>query len=130
MGCCESKNNTTEQNKNLSPNMNKNKISQPIKQYETDFDSNITEEGLIQSALPMEQVNNLKSNIDKSICKIKIKAYSKIIQGTGFLLSFHIDNETFYCLISNEHIIKKEFLNKNIIVNIIYEDGFNLATVN
>jgi len=130
MGIFESKNNTPEQNRNLSKNMNINKISKTFKQQETIFKINRTLEGLIQSALPMEQVNQLKSNIDKSICKIKIKTETIIIQGTGFLLSFYIEQERFYCLISNEHIIKTEFLNKNIIINIICDDGFNLVNIN
>ena len=37
MGFCESKNNTPEHNKNLSKNMNINKISKTFKQQETIF---------------------------------------------------------------------------------------------
>ena len=48
--------------------------------------------------LPLEKTDR---NIAKSICKIKIETALGTKYGTGFLLKFYIDQETFYCLISN-----------------------------
>jgi len=47
--------------------------------------------------------------VSKSICKIKLES----IIGTGFLLKFDIDQERFYCLISNEHVIKNNIIQNN-----------------
>ena len=37
-------------------------------------------------------------------------------------LSFRIDSESFYCLITNDHIINKESINDNNIIYITYEE--------
>ena len=53
------------------------------------------------------------TNISKSICKIKIETQFNNIIGTGFLLKFWINQECFYCLVSNEHVIKTDLINNN-----------------
>ena len=54
------------------------------------------------------------SKVIKSICKIKIDTSFGTIKGTGFLLAFWIDQERFYCLVSNENVINKNLLNSDI----------------
>ena len=60
---------------------------------------------------PFKDLDAYIMNVAKSVCKIKIQIQSKIIIGTGFLLNFWIDQEHFYCLMSNEHIIENEMIN-------------------
>jgi len=68
---------------------------------------------------PFEDMDPLTSIISKSICKIKIKAKEenglKNIYGSGFLLKCFIglDQELFYCLMSNKHVISKDIINSN-----------------
>ena len=60
------------------------------------------------TTLPLEKTDR---NIAKSICKIKIETPLGTTYGTGFLLRFYIEQETFYCLISNEHLISEDIIN-------------------
>ena len=59
-------------------------------------------------------------NSIKSVCKI-ITNYGN---GTGFLIKLYKNNKEFFCLITNQHILKKELINlkQNII---IYFDAQN-----
>ena len=61
------------------------------------------------------------SNVSKSICKIKIETPLGTKYGTGFLLRFYIDQESFYCLVSNEHVISNDIIinENNIYIYII-----------
>ena len=80
----------------------------------------------MQTSSPFEKIDRHLSNVSKSICKIKI---GNII-GTGFLLKFRIEQEMFYCLISNEHVIKNNIIQKiNIIINIIYNNEFKYTKI-
>ena len=61
--------------------------------------------------------------ISNSICKIKIESQSETIFGYGFLLKFYIGQEVFFCLISNENIIKKDIIdNSNIIISLYFNN--------
>ena len=51
----------------------------------------------------------------KSICKITLKTEKEIIYGTGFFMNFH-DSKKY--LITNYHIIYKEMINNDIIIEI------------
>ena len=80
----------------------------------------------IQTSSPFEKIDRHLSNVSKSICKIKI---GNII-GTGFLLNFRIEQEMFYFLISNEHVIKNNIIQKiNIIINISYNNEFKYTKI-
>ena len=84
----------------------------------------------IRKSLPFETVDRCLSKVSKSICKIKIQTEIGIIKGTGFLLNFDIDQELFYCLISNEHVIQNDIIqNNNIIINISYDLEFKEANI-
>jgi len=70
------------------------------------------------------------SDISKSICKIKIEAISETMIGTGFLLKFYINQEIFYCLVSNEKVIKNDIIqNNNNIIYISYDNEFKNTNI-
>ena len=54
------------------------------------------------------EINPYLTKISRSICKIKI--HNKEGWGTGFLLKFLIGNQKFLCLMTNEHVIRQEFI--------------------
>ena len=83
------------------------KINEPIKMTESKNKNNKVKECIIETSSPFEKLDLHLSDVSKSICKIRIEIKSEAIIGTGFLLKFYIDQELFYCLISNEHVIKK-----------------------
>ena len=56
----------------------------------------------------------------KSVCKI----IKNNLSGTGFLIKLYKNNKDFYCLMSNEHVIKKEFIDSKEKIEIFY-DGQN-----
>ena len=89
-------------------------------------------ECIIQPSTPFEKIDPYLSNVLKSICKITIVIeLGTIIIGTGFLLKFYIDQEIFYFLISNEHVIKNDIiLNNKIIIYISYDNEFKDANIN
>ena len=60
---------------------------------------------------PLIEVDQNISNVSKSICKIKIETSLGTKYETGFFLRFPIDQETFYCLVSNEYVISKDIIN-------------------
>ena len=87
----------------------------------------------IVSSSPLEKVDRIISKVSKSICKIQIKTENelKIKKGSGFLLAFDIENkERFYCLISNEHVIKEELLNNDNDIYFSYDNEFRTANIN
>ena len=79
--------------------------------------------------ITFEKIDRNISNVSKSICKIKIGKSLRTIYGTGFLLRFHIEQESFYCLISNEHVISKEIINNKNKIFIKYDNEYKSATI-
>ena len=69
------------------------------------------------------------SNVSKLICKIKIETPKGNIYGTGFLLRFRIDQELFYCLVSNERVISKDMNNNENNIYISYNNEFKTANI-
>ena len=104
--------------------------SKSIKRNEINFKNNRINECIIEASSPLEKVDRIISNVSKSICKIKIEASFGTIKGTGFLLTFYIDQERFFCLISNEHVIQKQLLNSDINIYILYDSEFRSAYIN
>ena len=89
-----------------------------FKKMEYDDINTKTEENEKEYKLQVSQISELEINnesISKSICKIKIETNSETILGIGCLLKFWIHQKLFYCLISNEHIFKKDIINNKII---------------
>ena len=68
-------------------------------------------------------------NVSKSICKIEIETSSGKIRGSGFLLKFYIDQELFYYLVSNEHVLTKAMSNNNNIIIFRYDAEFRSAKI-
>ena len=106
-------------NKKNKPNKAKeaiqiNKINESIKINTIKNKNNRIKECIIQ---PFEKIDRYLSNISRAICKIKIETILGIIIGKGFL-------ELFHCLISNEHVIKKDIIYNNININIYYDNEF------
>ena len=133
MGICDSKKNNTELSntkEKFQPNKNENKIIESIKMTDTNLKTNRIQECIVEPSRPFEKVDRLVSNVSKSICKIKIETSIGTIIGTGFLLAFYIDEERFFCLVSNEHVIRKELLHNNINIYISYDSEFRSAYIN
>ena len=133
MGICESKNNyddSSKTNKNFQHQENRNSLNESFKLNEINLKVYRIKECLIQFSPSFEKVNIIISNVSKSICKIKIGSNIGNITGTGFLLSFYIEQERFYCLVSNEHVIKKELLNTNIDIYILYDNEYRAKNIN
>ena len=117
MGVCESKNN----NKDLNTE-DKHKLK------EADIENESTNVSIMSrrnknyrirpcSTNPEVEYRFLK-NVHKSICRVIIKTIYGTIKGFGFLLAIWIEQERFYCFMTNEFIIKKEFLYKDINVEL------------
>ena len=105
------------------------KINESIKKTEIKNKKDRIKECIIETSSPFEKLD-LHSDVSKSICKIRIETKSENIIGTGFLLKFYIDQEMFYCLISNEHVIKNEIIkNNNIIIYIFYDNELKCANI-
>ena len=100
----------------------KNQKNKTIKNTETNINNNRINESKINPSSNLETMNNNISKVSKSICKLQIQRENKTINGTGFLLALQIEKEIFYFLISNEHVIKKRYLNKNIKIYISYNN--------
>ena len=140
MGFSNSKNKTPEKAK-TTENKEKNelfKINEVIKTEGTNEKKNTVKECLLKAS-PFEKIDQHISNISKSICKIKIitKKENDSLErkfGTGFLLNFRIDQELFYCLMSNEHVINKDIINNNNNINniiyIYYGNEFKIVDIN
>ena len=54
----------------------------------------------------------------KSVCKIRISNRT----GSGFLIKLFRENNPFYCLITNEHVIKKDEIESNKKIEIYYDN--------
>ena len=130
MGSCESKGNITELT-NRKESFEDDKISCPIKITETKNKNNRIKECILENSSPFEKLDSNLSNVSKSICKIKIRTIDKkIITGSGFLLKFNFNQELFYCLISNEHVIRDDIIKNNNIIHISMIVNFNMLMSN
>ena len=68
----------------------------------------------------LTQIDTNIYSVIKSVCKI----IKNNLSGTGFLIKLYKNNKDFYCLMSNEHVIKKEFIDSKEKIEIFY-DGQN-----
>ena len=139
MGICESKTNQVIPPKNqiiqpkiqvIQPKLSESiKLTKSLKRNSSLQLSRINNE-LKRSNLSKVQSLKLYEKLDKdistilseSICKIIIGSQMKKIIGTGFLVNFELDQEFFYCLITNSTIITNEIINNK---NQIYLSYFN-----
>ena len=75
---------------------------------------------------PMIKINiNLRSVVP-SVCKIIFKN----IKGSGFLIKLENENKALFCLMTNEHVVSKEMIEKNEIINIYYNNEKKKISIN
>ena len=129
-GSKKSKIETDKENKYPKTNETENKANEPIKMNEINIKNNRINECIIEASSPLENVDRIISKVSRSICKIKIETSFGTIKGTGFLLAFEIDQEGFFGLVSNEHVINKELLNSDINIYISLVSEFRSAYIN
>ena len=106
-----------------SEKMNRNEINNST---EINKISNRIEENTIQSS-DKDSINFFISKVSKAICKITTETSEGNINGIGFLLKFFINQEEFYCLISNEHVITKDAIKNKNMIYITYDNGLKGA---
>ena len=106
----------------VSSNQSENEINES--RIEISGKNNRKNECIIKGSPPFEKIDRIIAYVSKSICKVIIKKESFYSQGTGFLLAIWIDDERFFCLVSNEHVIQKKFLNDEYIIKISYDNEF------
>ena len=108
--------------------LEKNNESNKMKEI-SQVDKRINECIVQRKTQPFEQLDRQIMNVSKSVCKLKIETLSETIIGTGFLLKFRINQEPFYCLMSNEHIIRKDKINKNNDIYIYYDNEYKVINI-
>ena len=144
MGICETKNNLNKQEENQANtqaitdnNSNNNGVFNKTETVLLSEDNKINNSRIPECLIkfsPFEKLDNNVTKVAKSICKVKIENILpngiQTILGTGFLLKFWMDLYIFKCLVSNEHIIRRDIIN-NSINNIIikYDSEFKIANI-
>jgi len=74
---------------------------------------------------PLKSTDNCISKVSRSICKITIREENKTHLGTGFLLKLNTDdNNQIYCLISCEHVISRNLIEKQCTMDIEYDTRY------
>ena len=120
MGICESKKNDTE--KIITTNntiISENKI-QSINSFKMSKKYSRLGESIIRVS-SFEKVDSFIMNKTKSICHFIIETKTEKKIGTGFFLKFNIEQEMFYCLMTNNLFVSDDIINKNDIINIAYD---------
>ena len=79
-------------------------------------DKNEIKNEVLNKLSDLKKIDINLHDVLKSICKIKYKnSY-----GTGFLIKFFKDEKELYCLMTNEHVIKKQMIELNEIIDVNY----------
>ena len=134
MGSCESgkTNVKTRRNPFKEDDRERNKIDDHISDQGSEG-KGLKERQLHISHYNIDQDRKL-ANIYKSICTIKLvtptgdKISDKIFN--GFLIQFWIKQEQFFFLMTNEKTLKKNLLNNNIDILILYDREERMARIN
>ena len=66
------------------------------------------------------RVNTCIAEVSKSVCKINCSIEGSSIEGSGFFIKFHLGSTDFYCIMTNEHVVKKKSIENIEIINISY----------
>ena len=130
MGTCgESKKNNREKKGTIEDinNVEQIKINELVDMSDRNKNNRI-KECMIEIS-PLVKIDLFISKVSKSICKIKIETPLGTKYGTGFLLRFYIYREIFYCLVSNEHVISKDIINKEDNIYISYDIEFKTVNI-
>jgi len=80
---------------------------------------------------PLNEKNRYENKISPSICKLEIKINEReIVKGTGFLIKLNIDNNEYkYFLVTNEHVIKREYIEEKKLIDIKYDNTFENISI-
>ena len=105
MGACESKNTGNKDNKINNEIYNKKEIQKEVE---------IPGHDIIKIDLELHEVC-------KSICKIIIQDDNETYISTGFLIKMYRKDKPFYFLMTNEHVIKNEFIYSKKTVEFFYD---------
>ena len=81
-------------------------------------DNNLIDEVLLKNS-DLEQIDIFVKACN-SVCKIFI--YDKNEVGSGFFLKIAKKNQTFYCLISCEHVLKRIYINEKREINVSFDN--------
>ena len=74
----------------------------------------------------IKETNIYLNKVSRSLCKITVKN----IRGTGFLIKVNTNNNNaIFFLMTNEHVIKNELIEKNEIITFYYDNGFQFRTI-
>ena len=122
ISCSETKDKYTDNSNKINDKNNKETLEiKKVKNKNEDKNININK---------IKKTKNINNELDeqepcflsisRSICKIK----ASVELGLGFLLKYFIDDKYFYFLISNENVIKKEMIDKNEIIEILFDYDF------
>ena len=76
----------------------------------------IKEEAILNSQLPIA-IDPYVANVSKSLCFIKTQNTS----GSGFLIKLFKGTQDFFCLMTCEHVIKKEMVNQRKTISFFYD---------
>ena len=71
----------------------------------------------MQNGSPMIPMNVPMTNVSKSLCKI-LTSYGT---SSGFLIKFFKRDQDFLCLMTCEHVITKEMINRRDTINMYYD---------
>ena len=85
---------------------------------ESSNEDRINENKIVGSEI--DKINRCLYKVCKSVCKIRIK--NKI--GSGFLIKLYRENNPFYCLMTCEHLIKKEAIELSEKMEIYYDNQY------
>ena len=91
-----------------------------IKKDEIENKEEIKEEVEI-SGSNLKKMNKELAHVAKSVCKIIFQYNNIMHNGTGFLIKLFNNEEPFFCLMTNAHIIKDEMIDSKIEIEIYYD---------
>ena len=84
-----------------------------IKKDEIENKEKIKEEVEI-SGSNLKKMNKELAHVAKSVCKIIFQYNNIMHNGTGFLIKLFNNEEPFFCLMTNAHIIKDEMIDQKL----------------
>ena len=74
----------------------------------------------------IKQTNIYLNKVSRSLCKITVRN----IRGTGFLIKINTNiNNAIFFLMTNEHVLTKELIERNEIITFYYDNGFQFRTI-
>ena len=74
----------------------------------------------------IKEINRYLNKASRSVCKIE----TSMTTGTGFLIKLYKNyNNPLFCLMTNEHVIKRELIERKEIIEIYYDFGFKYLKI-